>query len=169
MLLLYKEYIWCSPVACWQSVLSFQCLYNVAYYVFRENSYGCWASNTVIIGQVVAVGTCYHIFWNRCGSVCYYLQCPKGPDMRYLGLHTVYIQANNAVVNIFSDPVLLCGWGQDYLRTMSRVPLQQQQSCGSWELKERLGTGGFGNVTRWQNKVHNFNSSTPFMCVFCYQ
>uniref|UniRef100_A0A8D3CEX2 IkappaB kinase n=1 Tax=Scophthalmus maximus TaxID=52904 RepID=A0A8D3CEX2_SCOMX len=25
-------------------------------------------------------------------------------------------------------------------------------SCGSWELKERLGTGGFGNVTRWQNK-----------------
>ncbi|XP_042187399.1 inhibitor of nuclear factor kappa-B kinase subunit beta [Oncorhynchus tshawytscha] len=35
---------------------------------------------------------------------------------------------------------------------MSRVPLQQQQSCGSWELKERLGTGGFGNVTRWQNK-----------------
>ncbi|KAL0979264.1 hypothetical protein UPYG_G00182930 [Umbra pygmaea] len=35
---------------------------------------------------------------------------------------------------------------------MSRLPLQQQQSCGSWELKERLGTGGFGNVTRWQNK-----------------
>ncbi|KAK6306244.1 inhibitor of nuclear factor kappa-B kinase subunit beta [Coregonus clupeaformis] len=35
---------------------------------------------------------------------------------------------------------------------MSCVPLQQQQSCGSWELKERLGTGGFGNVTRWQNK-----------------
>ncbi|XP_038840483.1 inhibitor of nuclear factor kappa-B kinase subunit beta isoform X2 [Salvelinus fontinalis] len=29
---------------------------------------------------------------------------------------------------------------------------KQQQSCGSWELKERLGTGGFGNVTRWQNK-----------------
>uniref|UniRef100_A0A674ME13 IkappaB kinase n=1 Tax=Takifugu rubripes TaxID=31033 RepID=A0A674ME13_TAKRU len=35
---------------------------------------------------------------------------------------------------------------------MNRVPLQQQQSCGLWELKERLGTGGFGNVTRWQNK-----------------
>nr|XP_046243921.1 inhibitor of nuclear factor kappa-B kinase subunit beta [Scatophagus argus] len=35
---------------------------------------------------------------------------------------------------------------------MNRVPLQQQQSCGPWELKERLGTGGFGNVTRWQNK-----------------
>uniref|UniRef100_A0AAY5L850 IkappaB kinase n=1 Tax=Esox lucius TaxID=8010 RepID=A0AAY5L850_ESOLU len=35
---------------------------------------------------------------------------------------------------------------------MSRLPLQQQQSCGSWELKERLGTGGFGNVTRWQDK-----------------
>lgn len=35
---------------------------------------------------------------------------------------------------------------------MNRVPLQQPQICGSWELKERLGTGGFGNVTRWQNK-----------------
>ncbi|KAM9744251.1 inhibitor of nuclear factor kappa-B kinase subunit beta [Menidia menidia] len=35
---------------------------------------------------------------------------------------------------------------------MNRVPLQQPQTCGSWELKERLGTGGFGNVTRWQNK-----------------
>lgn len=35
---------------------------------------------------------------------------------------------------------------------MNRVPLQQPMSCGSWELKERLGTGGFGNVTRWQNK-----------------
>lgn len=35
---------------------------------------------------------------------------------------------------------------------MSRVPLQQPQSCGPWELKERLGTGGFGNVTRWQNR-----------------
>ncbi|KAJ8285974.1 hypothetical protein GJAV_G00033070 [Gymnothorax javanicus] len=35
---------------------------------------------------------------------------------------------------------------------MSRVPPQQLQTCGPWELKERLGTGGFGNVTRWQNK-----------------
>ncbi|XP_061784932.1 inhibitor of nuclear factor kappa-B kinase subunit beta isoform X1 [Nerophis lumbriciformis] len=35
---------------------------------------------------------------------------------------------------------------------MNRIPLQQPQSCGSWELKEGLGTGGFGNVTRWQNK-----------------
>ncbi|TKS78340.1 Inhibitor of nuclear factor kappa-B kinase subunit beta [Collichthys lucidus] len=35
---------------------------------------------------------------------------------------------------------------------MNRVPLQQQLSCGPWELKERLGTGGFGNVTKWQNK-----------------
>uniref|UniRef100_A0A3Q3WPA1 IkappaB kinase n=1 Tax=Mola mola TaxID=94237 RepID=A0A3Q3WPA1_MOLML len=35
---------------------------------------------------------------------------------------------------------------------MNRVPLQQPQSCGLWELRERLGTGGFGNVTRWQNK-----------------
>uniref|UniRef100_A0A3Q3GRT9 IkappaB kinase n=1 Tax=Labrus bergylta TaxID=56723 RepID=A0A3Q3GRT9_9LABR len=35
---------------------------------------------------------------------------------------------------------------------MSRAPLQQPQSCGPWERKERLGTGGFGNVTKWQNK-----------------
>lgn len=36
---------------------------------------------------------------------------------------------------------------------MNRVPLQQQQqSCGPWERRERLGTGGFGNVTRWHNK-----------------
>ncbi|CAG08563.1 unnamed protein product [Tetraodon nigroviridis] len=37
---------------------------------------------------------------------------------------------------------------------MNRVPLQQQQQqcCGLWELRERLGNGGFGNVTRWQNK-----------------
>ncbi|XP_076005688.1 inhibitor of nuclear factor kappa-B kinase subunit beta [Genypterus blacodes] len=35
---------------------------------------------------------------------------------------------------------------------MNRVPLQQPQNCGAWELKERLGTGGFGNVTKWQNK-----------------
>ncbi|XP_076859524.1 inhibitor of nuclear factor kappa-B kinase subunit beta [Brachyhypopomus gauderio] len=35
---------------------------------------------------------------------------------------------------------------------MSRAPPMQPQNCGPWELKERLGTGGFGNVTRWQNK-----------------
>ncbi|KAK7934429.1 hypothetical protein WMY93_005325 [Mugilogobius chulae] len=35
---------------------------------------------------------------------------------------------------------------------MNRVPLQQSLACGPWELKERLGTGGFGNVTKWQNK-----------------
>ncbi|XP_077570682.1 inhibitor of nuclear factor kappa-B kinase subunit beta [Stigmatopora nigra] len=35
---------------------------------------------------------------------------------------------------------------------MNRVPLHQPQCCGPWELKECLGTGGFGNVTRWQNK-----------------
>ncbi|XP_062399432.1 inhibitor of nuclear factor kappa-B kinase subunit beta [Sardina pilchardus] len=35
---------------------------------------------------------------------------------------------------------------------MSRGPTLQPQAYGSWELKERLGTGGFGNVTRWQNK-----------------
>ncbi|XP_031426035.1 inhibitor of nuclear factor kappa-B kinase subunit beta isoform X2 [Clupea harengus] len=35
---------------------------------------------------------------------------------------------------------------------MSRGPPLQPQLYGDWELKERLGTGGFGNVTRWQNK-----------------
>ncbi|NXQ29428.1 IKKB kinase, partial [Alaudala cheleensis] len=25
--------------------------------------------------------------------------------------------------------------------------------CGPWEMRERLGTGGFGNVVRWHNKV----------------
>ncbi|XP_029017358.1 inhibitor of nuclear factor kappa-B kinase subunit beta isoform X2 [Betta splendens] len=35
---------------------------------------------------------------------------------------------------------------------MNRVHLQQPQTCGPWELKERLGTGGFGNVTKWQNR-----------------
>ncbi|XP_065440818.1 inhibitor of nuclear factor kappa-B kinase subunit beta isoform X3 [Chrysemys picta bellii] len=34
---------------------------------------------------------------------------------------------------------------------MSRPPLQIQ-TCGPWEMKERLGTGGFGNVLRWHNK-----------------
>lgn len=43
---------------------------------------------------------------------------------------------------------------------MNRVPLQQPQSCGPWELKERLGTGGFGNVTRWQNKVFTPHTSS---------
>uniref|UniRef100_A0AAR2KWU0 IkappaB kinase n=1 Tax=Pygocentrus nattereri TaxID=42514 RepID=A0AAR2KWU0_PYGNA len=36
--------------------------------------------------------------------------------------------------------------------SMSRALPMQPQNCGPWELKERLGTGGFGNVTRWQNK-----------------
>ncbi|XP_061448378.1 inhibitor of nuclear factor kappa-B kinase subunit beta isoform X2 [Rhineura floridana] len=32
------------------------------------------------------------------------------------------------------------------------APLQPMTSCGPWEMRERLGTGGFGNVIRWQNK-----------------
>ncbi|XP_069070197.1 inhibitor of nuclear factor kappa-B kinase subunit beta isoform X1 [Pleurodeles waltl] len=35
---------------------------------------------------------------------------------------------------------------------MSYPPSLQTQTCGGWEMKERLGTGGFGNVIRWQNK-----------------
>ncbi|XP_078094610.1 LOW QUALITY PROTEIN: inhibitor of nuclear factor kappa-B kinase subunit beta [Mustelus asterias] len=35
---------------------------------------------------------------------------------------------------------------------MSRPPSTQNLTCGTWEMKERLGTGGFGNVNRWTNK-----------------
>uniref|UniRef100_A0A8B9GK01 IkappaB kinase n=1 Tax=Amazona collaria TaxID=241587 RepID=A0A8B9GK01_9PSIT len=35
---------------------------------------------------------------------------------------------------------------------MSRPPALQALTCGPWEMKERLGTGGFGNVIRWHNK-----------------
>uniref|UniRef100_V9KGW7 IkappaB kinase n=1 Tax=Callorhinchus milii TaxID=7868 RepID=V9KGW7_CALMI len=35
---------------------------------------------------------------------------------------------------------------------MSRPHTMQNQTCGPWEMKERLGTGGFGNVIRWCNK-----------------
>ncbi|XP_077326051.1 inhibitor of nuclear factor kappa-B kinase subunit beta [Lithobates pipiens] len=31
-------------------------------------------------------------------------------------------------------------------------PPSQTQTCGPWEMKERLGTGGFGYVLRWHNK-----------------
>ncbi|KAJ6653208.1 hypothetical protein lerEdw1_009994 [Lerista edwardsae] len=32
------------------------------------------------------------------------------------------------------------------------APLQSMTSCGPWEMRERLGTGGFGNVIRWHNR-----------------
>ncbi|XP_062995602.1 inhibitor of nuclear factor kappa-B kinase subunit beta isoform X2 [Elgaria multicarinata webbii] len=32
------------------------------------------------------------------------------------------------------------------------APLQPMTSCGPWEMRERLGTGGFGNVIRWHHK-----------------
>ncbi|XP_027522833.1 inhibitor of nuclear factor kappa-B kinase subunit beta isoform X1 [Corapipo altera] len=35
---------------------------------------------------------------------------------------------------------------------MSRPPALQAPTCGPWEMRERLGTGGFGNVVRWHNK-----------------
>ncbi|KAJ7423360.1 inhibitor of nuclear factor kappa-B kinase subunit beta isoform X3 [Willisornis vidua] len=35
---------------------------------------------------------------------------------------------------------------------MSRPCALQGLSCGPWEMRERLGTGGFGNVVRWHNK-----------------
>ena len=36
---------------------------------------------------------------------------------------------------------------------MSWSPSLTTQTCGAWEMKERLGTGGFGNVIRWHNQV----------------
>ncbi|CAH2321658.1 inhibitor of nuclear factor kappa-B kinase subunit alpha [Pelobates cultripes] len=35
---------------------------------------------------------------------------------------------------------------------MDRPPLQHGAVCGPWEMKDRLGTGGFGNVCLYQNK-----------------
>nr|XP_040034534.1 inhibitor of nuclear factor kappa-B kinase subunit alpha-like isoform X1 [Gasterosteus aculeatus aculeatus] len=34
---------------------------------------------------------------------------------------------------------------------MERTPLRHNQMCGSWEMKERLGTGGFGHVYLYQH------------------
>lgn len=44
---------------------------------------------------------------------------------------------------------------------MSRPPALQAQTCGPWEMKERLGTGGFGNVIRWHNKVSGGRPAPP--------
>ncbi|KAG8552631.1 hypothetical protein GDO81_004616 [Engystomops pustulosus] len=35
---------------------------------------------------------------------------------------------------------------------MDRPPVQQGTVCGSWDMKDRLGTGGFGNVCLYQNR-----------------
>lgn len=36
---------------------------------------------------------------------------------------------------------------------MERAALRQNQLCGSWEMKERLGMGGFGHVYLYQHLV----------------
>lgn len=36
---------------------------------------------------------------------------------------------------------------------MEKVPVKQSQVCGLWELKEQLGTGGFGHVYLYQHLV----------------
>uniref|UniRef100_A0A8C2FBW4 Uncharacterized protein n=1 Tax=Cyprinus carpio TaxID=7962 RepID=A0A8C2FBW4_CYPCA len=36
---------------------------------------------------------------------------------------------------------------------MEKPPFRQNQVCGSWHMKERLGTGGFGHVYLYQNQV----------------
>ncbi|XP_073542182.1 inhibitor of nuclear factor kappa-B kinase subunit alpha [Phyllobates terribilis] len=35
---------------------------------------------------------------------------------------------------------------------MERPPIQQGTVCGPWDMKDRLGTGGFGNVCLYQNR-----------------
>ncbi|KAG2463294.1 ERLN1 protein, partial [Polypterus senegalus] len=40
-------------------------------------------------------------------------------------------------------------------KTMDKPPFRQIQSCGKWEMKDRLGTGGFGNVYLYQNELLN--------------
>ncbi|XP_075697962.1 inhibitor of nuclear factor kappa-B kinase subunit alpha isoform X1 [Rhinoderma darwinii] len=35
---------------------------------------------------------------------------------------------------------------------MERPPVQQGTVCGPWDMKDRLGTGGFGNVCLYQNR-----------------
>uniref|UniRef100_A0A3Q3L991 Protein kinase domain-containing protein n=1 Tax=Labrus bergylta TaxID=56723 RepID=A0A3Q3L991_9LABR len=42
---------------------------------------------------------------------------------------------------------------------MERSALKQSQLCGSWEMKERLGTGGFGHVYLYQHLVLKHKSS----------
>lgn len=44
---------------------------------------------------------------------------------------------------------------------MDRNALKQNQLCGSWEMKERLGMGGFGHVYLYQHLV----SSVMFLYI----
>lgn len=39
---------------------------------------------------------------------------------------------------------------------MERFAPKQSQLCGSWEMKERLGMGGFGHVYLYQHLVRSF-------------
>lgn len=36
---------------------------------------------------------------------------------------------------------------------MEKPPFRQNQNCGDWELKERLGMGGFAHVYLYQHHV----------------
>lgn len=47
----------------------------------------------------------------------------------------------------FYTLVQLCG------TTMEKPPFRQNQNCGDWELKERLGMGGFAHVYLYQHHV----------------
>ena len=41
---------------------------------------------------------------------------------------------------------------------MEKPPFRQNQSCGDWELKERLGMGGFAHVYLYKHHVSGTSS-----------
>ena len=49
--------------------------------------------------------------------------------------------------------VVICFQDFQVENTMERAALRQTQQCGPWEMKERLGTGGFGHVNLYQHLV----------------
>lgn len=56
----------------------------------------------------------------------------------------------------FYFPVMLTlflHYGSDCVTTMEKPPFRQNQNCGDWELKERLGMGGFAHVYLYQHHV----------------
>lgn len=48
---------------------------------------------------------------------------------------------------------------------MEKPPFRQNQNCGEWELKERLGMGGFAHVYLYQHHVslETYNTNTAGM------
>lgn len=62
----------------------------------------------------------------------------------------IYSVVHNVSV---SSRYLRCPAAPEDPHTMERTALKQSQPCGSWEMKERLGMGGFGHVYLYQHLV----------------